>query len=248
MQRYFIELKYNGADFFGWQKQPKQKSVQETIELAFSKLFNCEISVVGCGRTDTGVHAFKYFLHVELPNLFDSEVLLYKLNRVTPPSIAFTSIMKVSEDMHARFSATTRTYRYFIHQQKDPFLVTNSLYFPSELDIASMNQASNYFIGEQDFTSLSKLNTDVKTNRCNVSSAKWYSIDKHRFYFEITANRFLRNMVRATVGTLLEVGTNTIKPETIIEILDAKNRNAAKKSVAAHGLFLWDITYGEHQS
>ena len=122
MQRYFIELKYNGADFFGWQKQPKQKSVQETIELAFSKLFNCEISVVGCGRTDTGVHAFKYFLHVELPNLFDSEVLLYKLNRVTPPSIAFTSIMKVSEDMHARFSATTRTYRYFIHQQKDPFL------------------------------------------------------------------------------------------------------------------------------
>ena len=248
MQRYFIELKYNGADFFGWQKQPQQKSVQEIIELAFSKLFNKEISVVGCGRTDTGVHANKYILHVELPNLYIPEILLYKLNRVTPYSISFTSIKEVSEMMHARFSATTRTYRYFIHQQKDPFLANTSLYFPSKLDINSMNQAANFFIGEQDFTSLSKLHTDVKTNICNVMAAKWHSIDNQKFYFEITANRFLRNMVRATVGTLLEVGTHSIHHDSIIDILHAKNRNAAKKSVAAHGLFLWDITYDDYQS
>lgn len=248
MQRYFIELKYNGADFFGWQKQPHHVSVQETIELAFSKLFNCEITVVGCGRTDTGVHACKYFLHVDLPMLYDSNILLYKLNRITPPSISFTSLFTVSKEMHARFSATSRTYRYFVHQEKDPFLAATSLYFPSDLDITLMNKASNYFIGEQDFTSLSKMHTDVKTNICNVTSAKWYSINKNRFYFEITANRFLRNMVRATVGTLLEVGTKSINPESIKEIIEAKNRNTAKKSVAANGLFLWDIIYGDFKS
>lgn len=248
MQRYFIELKYNGSDFFGWQKQPNQISVQETIESALSKLFNKEINVVGCGRTDTGVHAHKYILHLELPNSYDSEILLYKLNKITPFSVSFTSIRKVSNDLHARFSAKTRTYRYFIHQHKDPFLAQTSLYFPTELDIQAMNQASNYFMGEQDFTSLSKLHTDVKTNICNVTQAEWKQIDNGKLYFEITANRFLRNMVRATVGTLLEVGKHKIKSESILEILSAKNRNAAKKSVAAHGLFLWDITYDNYES
>jgi tRNA pseudouridine38-40 synthase len=243
MQRYFIELKYNGSDFYGWQKQPNQISVQETIESALTKLFSKEIKVVGCGRTDTGVHAYKYILHLELPERSNPEILLYKLNKITNNSIAFTSIRAVPNDLHARFSAKTRTYRYFIHQQKDPFLAHTSLYFPIELDLQAMNQAASYFVGEQDFTSFSKLHTDVKTNMCNVTLAEWRQIENGKYYFEITANRFLRNMVRATVGTLLEVGINKIKAESIIEILKAKNRNAAKKSVAAHGLFLWDITY-----
>lgn len=243
MQRYFIELQYNGSDFFGWQKQPHQKSVQESIENALSKLFNTEITVVGCGRTDTGVHAFKYILHVDLPIVYKKDVLLYKLNRITPPSISFTSIEEVPTTMHARFSAISRTYRYYIHQIKNPFIGESSLYFPAEINIQAMNHAATYLIGEKDFTSLSKLHTDVKTNICNVSDAKWHTIDNDKFYFEITANRFLRNMVRATVGTLLEVGIGSIPKESMVDILDAKNRNAAKKSVAAHGLFLWDITY-----
>lgn len=245
MQRYFIELKYNGTNFFGWQKQPNQISVQEAIELALSKLFNKEINVVGCGRTDTGVHAYRYILHLELPENSNPEILLYKLNRITNDSISFTSIKKVPNNLHARFSAKTRTYRYFIHQH-NILLAQTSLYFPSELDVNAMNQAAKYILGEKDFTSLSKLHTDVKTNICNVTLAEWRQIENGKLYFEITANRFLRNMVRATVGTLLEVGMHKIKSETIVEILDAKNRNAAKKSVAAHGLFLWDITYGNY--
>ena len=242
--RYSIELAYNGNDFFGWQIQPRQISVQETIEKALSKLFDAKkIDIVGCGRTDTGVHAKHYIAHVDLPSKWEEEVLTYKLNRILPDSIVIYTIQKVNEDFHARFHAKARTYRYFIHTQKDPFLNNTSLYYTKTLDMDKMNKAGLLLYGKKDFTSFSKLHTDVFTNICTVSNAKWIKVNEHAFYFEITADRFLRNMVRAIVGTLLEVGEGKITPDEITSILDKNNRCEAKMSVPAHGLFLWKISY-----
>ncbi|MDB2656470.1 tRNA pseudouridine(38-40) synthase TruA [Crocinitomicaceae bacterium] len=243
LQRYFIELCYDGTDYFGWQKQPKDISVQEVIESQLSKLHsNQPISVVGCGRTDTGVHAHHYILHVDIPMVKDLEKFRFKLNRMLPNSIAIQDVYPVSKDWHARFSATARIYRYFAHHQKDPFQSVTSLYFPQELDIQAMNSAAELLLGTQDFTSLSKLHTDVKTNICTVTKAEWIN-DGKQFYFEISADRFLRNMVRATVGILLEVGVGKIKPSEVKTILEAKDRGAAATSVPPQGLFLWKIEY-----
>lgn len=244
MQRYFIELSYNGTHFFGWQRQPKQVSIQEEIENAFTKLnSNNPIQVVGCGRTDTGVHAHHYVLHVELEDLQDYNQLVFKLNKILPESIAIHSIKEVANDMHARFNAVSRTYRYFIHQKKDPFKQGTSWYYPQKLDFDAMNKAAQLLLGTKDFTSFSKMNTDVKTNICTVTKAEWMKVDEKNYYFEITADRFLRNMVRATVGTLIEVGMGKKNPESIVEILEAKDRGAASLSVPAHGLFLWEVKY-----
>lgn len=243
MQRYFIRLSYDGTNFFGWQKQPDCISVQESIEIQLTKLnSNVPISVVGCGRTDTGVHANDYYIHVDLPAIEDRDKFLFKLNRMLPDAIAIKEILPVNEDAHARFGATARTYRYFIHQEKDPFRAAYSWYVPQELDFHAMNQAAKLLLGKKDFTSLSKLHTDVKTNICTVTSAKWIRTEKE-IYFEITADRFLRNMVRATVGTLVDVGLGKIKPEEMTNILEAMDRGAASTSVPAHGLFLWKIEY-----
>ncbi len=244
MQRYFVELSYNGTHFFGWQRQPNQISVQEEIENAFTKLNSNEpISIVGCGRTDAGVHASKYIIHVDLQGLIDNDQLIFKLNRILPDSIVIHSIQAVSNEMHARFKATSRTYRYFMNTQKNPFKQDTSWYFSSNLDFEAMNKAGEFLLGTNDFTSFSKVNTDVKTNICTVSKAQWVQVDTHNFYFEITADRFLRNMVRATVGTLLEIGLGKINPESIITILEEKDRGAAAISVPAHGLFLWEVCY-----
>lgn len=244
MERYIFRLSYNGKNFFGWQRQPNQLSVQEVIEDALFKLnHNKLIQVVGCGRTDTGVHAKDYVLHVDLnPNFYNTD-LLFKLNRILPDSVSIESITLAPADFHARFSAKSRTYRYFIHQQKDPFATDFSLYFPTRLNFEAMNEAATHLVGKKDFTSLSKLHTDVKTNICDVSVARWVQTDKNSAYFEITADRFLRNMVRATVGTLLEVGTGKIHPIDVISILEEKNRQAAKMSAPGHALFLWEILY-----
>jgi tRNA pseudouridine38-40 synthase len=244
MQRYFIELSYNGATFFGWQRQPKQLSVQEEIENAFTKLnSNIPIEVVGCGRTDTGVHANHYVLHVDLQEVQDLNQLIFKLNRILPNSIVIHSIKEISSDFHARFNATSRTYRYFMNSKKDPFKQGVSWTFQQKLDFEAMNNASVLLVGTKDFTSFSKVNTDTKTNICTVYKAIWVEVDSSNFYFEITADRFLRNMVRATVGTLLEVGQGKISSENLIDILDEKDRGAAAISVPAHGLFLWEVTY-----
>lgn len=244
MQRYFFELSYDGTNFHGWQIQPNDHSIQEEIELRLSQLHsNQPIKVVGCGRTDTGVHARNYFLHVDLPIISDIDQFLFKLNRMLPDSIAIEGIKPVSMDLHARFSATSRTYRYFIHSKKDPFLVGTSWYTISELDLDKMNEAAEFLVGKKDFTSLSKLHTDVNTNICDVRSAKWIRINAREFYFEITADRFLRNMVRATVGTLVDVGLGKLQPEDIPKILAAMNRQAASTSVPARGLHLWKIVY-----
>jgi tRNA pseudouridine38-40 synthase len=199
--RFAIQLSYKGTNYFGWQRQPKQVSVQGSIEENLSKVFQQDIQIVGCGRTDTGVHAHDYYAHVDLPDGTDPEKLMYKLNRMLPLDIAFHRMFQVSDEWHARFLANARSYRYFVHQKKNAFLNETSWYVAKDFDLDKMNEACQYLIGKKDFTSLSKLHTDVKTNICDVRSAKWVHIEDDKYYFEIVADRFLRNMVRATVGT-----------------------------------------------
>jgi tRNA pseudouridine38-40 synthase len=244
MARYFVALSYRGTDFFGWQRQPKEISVQQTIEEAFSKLYSNEpIKVVGCGRTDTGVHAHFYVMHVDLELNSTIDKMIYKLNRILPESIAIKSIEEVYEDKHARFHATSRTYRYFIHRGKNPFKKELSWHVLAPLDIIEMNKATLHLLETQDFTSFSKSNTDTKTNMCTISKAEWIQLEDDSIYFEVTADRFLRNMVRAIVGTMAEVGLGKLSPEDIPSIIQAKDRGAASTSVPAHGLYLWDVVY-----
>lgn len=243
MQRYFVQVAYRGTDYHGWQYQPNAPSVQETIERCLSKVFgNTPITIFGCGRTDAGVHAKSYFFHVDLPQDWDEQHLCFKLNRMLPPDISARKAHKVSAELHARFHATKRTYRYFVQQQKDPFQQDQSWYFQQDLDVDAMNAAATRLLGTKDFGSFSKLHTTVKTNICTVFHAQWVQNEDH-LYFEISANRFLRNMVRAIVGTLIEVGLGKLKVEEIDEIIAAQNRSEAAVSVPAHGLFLWEIDY-----
>jgi tRNA pseudouridine38-40 synthase len=243
MQRYFVQVSYLGTAYNGWQFQPNAPSVQETIERCFSKVFgNTAIPIVGCGRTDAGVHAKSYFFHVDLPQVWDEQHVCFKLNRMLPPDISAIQAMKVSAEFHARFHATKRTYRYFLHQQKDPFQLDQSWYFQQDLDMNAMNLAAARLLGTKDFGSFSKLHTTVKTNICTVYHAEWVQTN-NQWYFEISANRFLRNMVRAIVGTLIEVGLGNLTLEDIDSIIEAKDRGQAAVSVPAHGLFLWEIEY-----
>lgn len=244
MQRYFIELAYNGKDFYGWQIQPNEISVQEVIEQALFRLHsNTGYKVLGCGRTDTGVHAHHFVLHVDLPKIDDYTQFLFKMNSMLPDSVALQSVCEVDAEKHARFDATSRTYRYFIHWEKDPFLNDRSWEVRHAPNFEAMNEAAKHLIGKQDFTSLSKIHTDVKTNICDVRKAEWTQTSETSAYFEITADRFLRNMVRATVGTLMDVGHGKIEVQDLKTILEAKDRQAASTSVPAHGLFLWQVEY-----
>lgn len=244
MKRYAFRIQYNGKLYFGWQRQPKQISVQEIIEKYLQRLFqDVEVSIVGCGRTDAGVHASDYYFHVDLPDKFSQEILLHKMNRMLPEDIAVLSVFNAKADFHARFDATARTYHYFLHKRKNPFHFEQSLYYPHDLDYEAMNKACEHLIGTKDFTSFSKLHTDVKTNICTVTKAQWIQKSQNEWYFEIQADRFLRNMVRAVVGTLLEVGSGKISNEEIITILEKKDRGEAKLSVPGHALFLSEIIY-----
>lgn len=243
IQRYFFQIAYKGTSYYGWQRQPKQISVQEVIEFELQKLFSQRIAIVGCGRTDTGVHASDYYFHCDIPKKFDATKLLFKLNRMLPSDIAIKDIHLVNEEAHARFDAQSRTYHYKIHTFKSPYLADLSTYIPQLLDVEKMNQAVQFLLGKQDFTSFSKLHTDVKTNICEVYSAKWIQTDHQNCYFEIKANRFLRNMVRAIVGTLIDVGMGKIEPGDLIQIINAKDRGKAGKSAPAHGLYLAKIEY-----
>ncbi|PHR45081.1 MAG: tRNA pseudouridine(38-40) synthase TruA [Fluviicola sp.] len=243
-QRYFFECAYDGTDFSGWQRQPNAETVQQTIELMLSRRFkNTTIPILGCGRTDAGVHANQFYFHVDLPKNLDLEQLKYKLNKMLPTSIVIFEVIPVLAERHARFDATFRSYKYFIHTSKNPFQDKYSWYFPHDLNLEKMNRAAQFLVGEKDFTSFSKLHTDVFTNICDLSKAEWRELDNDQIVFEITANRFLRNMVRAVVGTLLEVGQGYIEPEIITEILEAKDRSRAGVSVPAKGLFLNEVKY-----
>lgn len=243
--RYALELAYRGTNYHGWQIQPNASSVQEEIERRLSQLMgNKPVSVVGCGRTDTGVHASYYVLHFDADRELDTNQLVYKLNKMLPDDIAIFSAQKVFDEFHARFSASLRTYHYFIHQQKNAFL-QDSYYLGSTIDFDAMNQVAQLLLGKQDFTSFSKLHTDVKTNICTVSQVKWNQVSESSWYLEISADRFLRNMVRAVVGTLLEVGYGNLDKAGLLQIIASKDRGEAKLSVPAKGLFLVDIRYPE---
>lgn len=242
-QRYFIELSYKGTRFHGWQIQPNAISVQEALERAFSTMCREPISVTGAGRTDTGVHAAYFVAHIDSENkTLDHPDFVRKLNRFLSTDIAVLGISKVAPEAHARFDAVSRTYRYFIHQKKDPFLQETSWYYPIHLDVDKMNKACTALSGLHDFTSFSKLHTDVKTNICNVYDAMWLR-EESRLIFMIRADRFLRNMVRAIVGTMILVGKGKLTPEEFIRIIELRDRSLAGASATPEGLFLTNIEY-----
>ena len=243
--RYFITLSYDGTRYHGWQIQPNGDSIQQRLQEALSTLLRQPVEVVGAGRTDTGVHARKMVAHFDF-SPFKGElegVLAYKLNKLLPQDIAVQEVRQVPDDMHARFSATSRTYHYFIHTYKDPFLRDYSWQIPFKLDFEKMNEAAQVLLEYKDFTSFSKVNTDTKTNLCDIKEAYWEEVATGQWRFTITANRFLRNMVRAIVGTLVEVGRGRISIEEVRQIIEAKDRCSAGESVPGKGLFLVDIKY-----
>jgi tRNA pseudouridine38-40 synthase len=245
MQRYFLQLSYNGTRYFGWQRQPNAISVQEVIEKTLSTVLREEIAVVGAGRTDTGVHASFYVLHFDVVNeIHEPEKLVYHLNRFLPDDIAIRKIWKVDNYLHARFSAISRTYKYFISTEKNPFQTETSFQYTGYLDVDKMNEAGLVLFEFADFTSFSRLHSDVKTNNCKILKAEWYK-DGKMLVFTIKADRFLRNMVRAIVGTLLEVGKGKITVDDFRKIIESKDRCAAGTSAPAKGLFLVDIEYPE---
>ena len=241
--RFFITLSFDGTNYHGWQIQPNSDSVQQRLQEALSTLLRQPVEVVGAGRTDTGVHARMMVAHFDWEELIDGKQLAYKLNKFLPQDIAVQEVRLVDEEKHARFSATSRTYHYFIHMRKDPFQQAYSWQVPFKLDFEKMNEAAKVLLEYRDFTSFSKVNTDTKTNLCNVKEAFWEEIAPDRWRFTITANRFLRNMVRAIVGTLVEVGRGRLRLEDVRRIIEAKDRCSAGESVPAKGLFLVDIKY-----
>ena len=240
--RYLVRLKYNGSEFCGWQIQPNSITVQEVIEQKLSMLMNQSIKAIGCGRTDTGVHAHDFYLHFDADNIvFEAKQLKYKLNSVLPSSIAITELRKVSKDFHARFSAVSRQYKYYIKLTKDPFK-ENFWYVRQPLDIEAMRVAGKFLLDYEDFTSFSKLHTDAKTNLCSITQMDLEKNENH-IVITITANRFLRNMVRAIVGTLVEIGLGKRVPEDMKRVIETKDRCEAGASAPANGLFLNQITY-----
>ncbi len=243
LQRYFIQLSYKGTNYHGWQVQPNAVTVQEVLEKGLSVILRENIALVGAGRTDTGVHASFFVAHFDSINdNLDQSDFAYKLNSYFPKDIAIQKIWKVPDDAHARFDAVSRTYEYYITRKKNPFIDETSYKYLKELDIDAMNEAAEALQNYKDFTSFSKLHTDVKTNICTISYAKWEEKDD-LLVFTIKADRFLRNMVRAIVGTLLEVGKKQITLEEFKSIIEEKNRCAAGASAPAEGLFLSNIDY-----
>jgi tRNA pseudouridine38-40 synthase len=245
--RYFLLLSFNGESFHGWQSQHNAPTIQSTLREALSVVLRQAVEVTGAGRTDAGVHAREFFAHFDLPvELSHSErtELVYHLNGYLPAAIAVDAILPVREDAHARFSAISRTYQYFITRKKDPFLQDFSWYYPGKLDTGLMNSGADILRQNTDFTSFAKLPMETKTNTCCVELAKWEE-EYPLLIFTITADRFLRNMVRAVVGTLVELGRGKIGLEDINRIILAKDRSAAGFSVPANGLFLVTIKYPE---
>jgi len=242
--RYFIFLSFRGTSYCGWQVQPASVTVQAVIEEALSTILREKISTTGAGRTDSGVHAKLFCAHFDSSHsdLETSKNLLTRLNRFLPADIAVHSIKKVKNEAHARYSAISRTYRYYVTKNKDPFREDTSWYVSCHLDVEIMNKACQMLISTSDFTSFSKLHSNAKTNVCNVHYARWE--DKgNLLVFTIKANRFLRNMVRAIVGTMVELGRGRLALDDFEKIIVARNRCKAGKSVPAKGLFLEDIEY-----
>ena len=241
--RYFLELAYKGTAYNGWQRQNNAPSVQQTLEKALSTLMRKEISIVGAGRTDTGVHAAYYVAHFDTPDRINQEnSFLYHLNGLLPPDIAIRSMQIVADDAHARFSATEREYEYHILTQKDPFRRDTSWQYYVPLDVERMNQAAAYLLDYSDFTTFSKLHSNNKTNLCKIYRAEWAQRGPE-LIFTIRADRFLWNMVRSIVGTLVNVGRGKMEVSAFKEAIEAQDRSRAGSSAPAQGLFLSNVRY-----
>ena len=257
--RYFITLSYDGTRYHGWQVQPNGVSVQEELQRALSLLLRQEIEVTGAGRTDAGVHARMMVAHFDYADAnvnlnaqptincqlstLNCQQLAYKLNRLLPQDIAVQKVEQVSDEMHARFSATARTYYYYIHTAKNPFLRHYSCEMHYQLDFDLMNKAAAMLLEYDDFGAFCKSHTDVKTTLCRVTKAEWHQKGPSEWYFEITANRFLRNMVRAVVGTLIEVGRGRLSLNDFRRVVEGRKRSAAGESMPGNALFLVNIEY-----
>jgi len=241
-QRFFIELMYDGTAYHGWQVQPNSSTVQEQINVSLSTLLGEEINVVGAGRTDTGVHAKQMFAHFDTSVSFDKKELVFKMNSFLNNDISIIRLFEVDSSAHSRFDAISRTYEYIIHTSKNPFFLNKAWYFHRKLDIDLMNEAAQCLLNYSDFTSFSKLHTQTKTNMCSIKSAQWQEVND-TLVFRIKADRFLRNMVRAIVGTLVEVGEKKINLEEFCNIVESKNRSNAGVSVPAHALYLVNVEY-----
>ena len=242
--RFFITLSYDGTRYHGWQVQPNGPSVQEKLQWALSTILRQDIQVTGAGRTDAGVHARMMVAHFDVETMvYELQDLTYKLNRLLPQDIAIQKMESVSDEMHARFSATSRTYHYYIHTVKDPFLRAYSceLHYPLEFQL--MNEAAAILMTYEDFGAFCKAHADVKTTLCHITAAQWHQTSPSSWYFEITANRFLRNMVRAVVGTLIDVGRGRLSLDDFRKVVEGKRRTEAGESMPANALFLEEVKY-----
>lgn len=241
--RYFITLSYDGTRFHGWQIQPNGISVQGELDRSLSLLLHDEIHTTGAGRTDAGVHARMMVAHFDSPAVIDGAQLAYKLNKFLPRDISIQKIELVNDSLHARFSATARTYHYYLHTCKDPFLRHYSCELHYPLDFGKMNQAAALLLDYEDFGAFCKSHADVKTTLCRVSRAEWVQTAPHEWYFVIKANRFLRNMVRAVVGTLIDVGRGRLSIDDFRKVVEGRRRTDAGESMSACALFLQQIDY-----
>lgn len=243
--RFFIELSYDGKQYHGWQNQPNAISVQEIFEHSLSTLLKSPINVFGAGRTDAGVHAKQMFAHFDYSAAFDKKILIFKLNSFLPNDISIQNIYQVKTEAHARFDALSRTYRYIITRKKDVFNYHGSYYLKHNLDVQKMNQAAKILLDYKNFKSFSRSNTDVKTYNCNIMEAEWHEV-QNQLVFKIKADRFLRNMVRAIVGTLLAIGSGKLTINEFHDIIKSKDRKMAGSSAPAHGLYLSQIQYDKN--
>ncbi len=241
--RWFLRLSYRGAPFHGWQRQPNAPSVQQTIEEALSKILRREIKITGAGRTDTGVNAAEMYAHFDYPGTIEHpEKLLRSLNLMVGRDIAIYDLIAVHPDAHARFDATARTYKYFVNLTKNPFNYPLSWLSPGPLNVEAMNEAAKILLETDDFTSFAKLHSDNKTNICEVTHAMW-TVEGDQLVFTITADRFLRNMVRAVVGTLVDVGRGKLSLKDFRDVISKRDRCAASTSMPGEALFLWKVEY-----
>ncbi len=243
IKRYFLELSYDGTKYHGWQAQPNAVTVQEMLDKALSTILRQSIETVGCGRTDAGVHASQFFAHFDGPaDLEHKSSFLTGLNALLPFDIAISKVHAVENDAHARFDATKRSYQYHVHFNKNPFKHGYSWLLRDIPDVSAMNAAAAIIMEYTDFSCFSKSNTQVFTNNCKITNAQW-STTNEGLVFHISADRFLRNMVRAIVGTLLLAGNNTLNESQLRDIIESKNRSKAGTSVPACGLYLTEIIY-----
>ena len=242
LHRYFIQLSFKGTRYHGWQIQKNAHSVQAELEKALSTVMMQKITATGCGRTDTGVHAKEFYAHFDLPGKDKFEKDIFRINGCLPHDIAIQQVTRVNPNAHARFDAVSRTYQYFISRTKDPFNIDGAYYLYGNLDVQLMNRAAKILFDYNDFTCFSKSGTQVKTNDCEITGAGWVS-DGDLLIFTITANRFLRGMVRAIVGTMIETGKKKITMDEFRKIIERKNRSDAGHSVPAHGLYLTEVIY-----